>query len=312
MKRVASFFAVSLAVFSVGCKKDTPAPAVNTGDAQATALAPSVSAAPLPSAPARGSPVPSASIAATVNPENLSPYAGPTGSVEGRITVVGDPAPSLGIDFKKCPEGEKVYGKAFRDGAPLPDGSRPLADALVVITGYTGFYLPERNESKLVTVENCAITPRTIDLTFGQRLEVQNRSGDNKKLFAPAFMNHALPALMIAANGADPVKLWPVEPGYDQLVDKMTYEFMANDVYTLVQPLHTVTKLDGTYRIDNVPVGKLEVHTRLRTINRDASKPVEVRANVVSRVDLQMEYRANEGGAAALSADAGPRRVLIK
>jgi hypothetical protein len=299
---LAAFLAIPLAL---ACTRKDPA-AANAGDAQPTALAPS---AP-PSAPARGVPASSASIAAKVNPDNVPPYAGPTGSIEGRVTVIGDPAPDAKLDFSKCPEAEKVYKKVFREGAPLPDGSRPLADALIVLTGYSGFYIPEREEAKLVKIEDCAISPRTIDLTYGQRLEVQNKTSA-KKLFAPSLLNRPMPALMVAPYNADPVKLWP-EEGFTQLVDKFQHEFMVADVYTLLQPLHTVSKLDGTYRLDGIPVGKLEVHARLRSINRDVTKPVEIRANVVSRVDLQMEHRiADAGAGVSSSADAG-KRVLIK
>ena len=43
------------------------------------------------------------------------------------------------------------------------------------------------------------------------------------------------------------------------------------------------------------------------------TKPVEIRANVVTRVDLQMEHRIVDGGVnPGASSDAGRPRVLIK
>ena len=293
---------VGASLLSIGCKKTES----TTGPAGSASATPSAIASAAPPAPARGAPIPSAQIAKTVNPDGLPPYAGPTGSLEGRVTVIGDPAPPSGLDFSKCPQAEKVYAKAFREGAPLPDGSRPLADALVVVTGYSGAYVPEKEEAKSVVIEDCAFSPRTLDLTFGQRVEIANKTMG--KMFGPELSNHPLAALMLTPFNGDPVKIWPASPGFAQIRDKMGHEFLTLDVYTMLQPLHTVTKLDGTYRIDGIPIGKLEVHARLRAINNDVSKPVEIRQNVVSRVDLVMEYRSPSADAGTGSAgDAGPK-----
>ena len=49
--------------------------------------------------------------------------------------------------------------------------------------GYTGFYVPEKNDAVHLTVgANCAYPTRTIAITYGQRLEITNQS---KLLFAP-------------------------------------------------------------------------------------------------------------------------------
>ncbi|MBK6691706.1 MAG: carboxypeptidase regulatory-like domain-containing protein [Myxococcales bacterium] len=292
-------------VLSCSRKDAAPAGGANSIDAAAPAVSVASTAA---STAARGAPIPSAKIAETVNPDGLAPYAGATGSVEGRVTVIGDPAPPSGLNFTKCPEAEAVYGRVFREGAPLADGARPLADALVVITGYKGF-VAEKNEAKSIRIRGCAISPKTIDLTFGQRLEIGNDMGTGR-LFAPQLANHPLPALMVAPHKAEPVKLWPIEPGFTQLIDRFGHEFLVSDVYTLLQPLHAVSAEDGTFRIDGIPVGKVDVNARLRHINRDVIKSVEVRANVVSRVDVTMEYKSPPPKPAT-SADAGPR-IIIK
>src|SRR5689334_9986772 len=106
MRAVCTFL---LAIAALSCKSKDPAPA-NSGDGGATGVAPARTA------PAIGAPIAPELIAATVNPGKLPPYTGPTGAIEGRVTVAGDPAPATGHSFAKCPEAEKVYGKAFREG----------------------------------------------------------------------------------------------------------------------------------------------------------------------------------------------------
>ena len=79
-----------------------------------------------------------------LNPQHLPVYSGPTGSVEGTILVIGPAAPDVKIDTKQCPAALDTYGKLFREGTPAaPNGPRPLADAVVIAVGYSGYYIPE-------------------------------------------------------------------------------------------------------------------------------------------------------------------------
>ncbi|WP_394838580.1 hypothetical protein LVJ94_16920 [Pendulispora rubella] len=252
-----------------------------------------------PNEPANAMPVPSASVHAVVNPKNFPVYDGPTGSVEGTLTVTGDPAAAVqGVDFSRCPEAEAVYGKAFREGPPRADGSRPLADALVVITGYSGYIVAERRAKKAITIEHCAYSTRTLDLTFGQVLQVYNR---DPKMHAPQIADNALPALMVASPGGDPVEVYPGKPGFSVLVDKMSGPWMAADVYTFPQPLHAVTDREGHFRIDGVPsesadhhpMDALEIEVFHRSVSNGVKKPLPaVTGNTVARMDLQVENHA--------------------
>jgi hypothetical protein len=61
--------------------------------------------------------------------------------------------------------------------------------------------------------------------------------------------------------------------------------------------------MKGHYRIDGIPVGKATVSTRLAAIQQEASKPIEVRPNVVLSVDLQLTYKPKPP---APRVDAGP------
>jgi hypothetical protein len=58
-------------------------------------------------------------------------------------------------------------------------------------------------------------------------------------------------------------------------------------------PLHTVSDLDGHYRIDGVPVGKMSVRALHPTVASEAQAPVDILANVVSKVDITLEYAPN-------------------
>jgi len=262
-------------------------------------------AAPSPSVPMNVTPLPAASIAAYVNPAHLPPYTGPTGSVEGTIRVDGPPAPDAkGVDFSGCPDAARMYGKLFREGPPGADGSRPLADALGAITGYTNYYLPERKESQSLVIDDCAFAARTVAMTFGQRLEVANKTPE---LWAPILTQAPMPVLMMATSKGDPVRLYPPHPGYFTLADKEKHHWATADVYALLHPLHTVSDVVGHYRIDGVPVGKLKVSARLAALQRESSAEVDVLENVVKTVDLVLHYTP----IAPMVSDGGPKPHVI-
>lgn len=256
-------------------------------------------------APINVVPIPTASVAKAVNPQNLPAWAGPTGSVEGTITVTGDPAPSAPADFKRCPDAEAIYGHAFRDGPTKPGGgSRWLADAVVAVTGYGNFYVQEKNEAEEITIQGCGFDRRTITMTFGQRLEVKNLTKD---FWTPKLDPSQTSVMMMATPGGDPVKLYPKQAGHYHLVDH-DRKYAASDLYAFLHPLHTSSKVGGTYRIDGVPVGKVKVNTlHPRIPSSEATKDVEIKEATVTRVDLELAYKAPPDAGAPVDTSPQPR-----
>jgi hypothetical protein len=195
--------AVAAGLASAGCHpagEVAPAPDASPS-AIAVASSPATASAP-PSSTAPAFPVPRASVEAVLNPQNLPAYSGPTGSVEGTITVQGPPSPDVSVPISKCPAALDTYGKLFREGHPAtPGGPRPLADAVVVVTGYEGFALVDKSDVVKVTIgTNCAYPTRTIAVTFGQRIEVSNKT---KLLFAPVIADDDATAVMVAAPSGE-------------------------------------------------------------------------------------------------------------
>jgi hypothetical protein len=239
--------------------------------------------------------LPNASVAAVVNPMNLPSYTGPTGSVEGTVLVRGPDAPDVAnLDVHACPAALDTYGKLFRAGPRQKDGSRPLADALVIITGYSGYYLPEKNDAKRVTIRaGCGYPTRTISLTFGQRIDIAN---DSALPFAPYLEGAAHMPMMIAPpqqRGGEPAKVFPPRADYFPLRDQLQ-KYVHEDVFVLRQPLHAVTDVQGHFRIDGVPAEKLNIGARLGVLLGEAAKDVEVHPDTVESVDLVLTYAPSD------------------
>ena len=234
--------------------------------------------------------VPTAYVQKGVNPNNLPVYNGPTGSVEGIVRKYGPPAPKLGLSsatFVGCPSAEAEYGTAFRESEPDPSGKRQLFDAVVLVTGYNGFIVPEKDEAELVEIRNCGYTRRTVVMTFGQRLEVKNLTTE---FWVPELDPKSPGAMMMATPNGDAVKLYPKQPGRYHLIDH-DRKYVIDDLLVVQQPLHAVTDSNGHYRIDGIPVGKMTVSVRHPQIpDSVASSEVDIREGTVAQMDLTMTY----------------------
>lgn len=273
-----------------------PALGCHHGEAPAPVEAPDASPSSRPVEPPNALTLPAASVDAVLNPEKLPPYQGPTGGVEGTIYIKGPDAPEVpNLDFHACPAAIDTYGKLFRAGPPASNGARPLADAIVGVTGYTGYYLADTGPAVKVTINAaCGYPTTTIAMTFGQRLEIDNAS---KVAFAPRLEGVVQPAVMIAPpeqNGG-PVKLYPTHTGWFPLVDSLQ-PFVRASVFVVRQPLHAVSDVHGHYRIDGVPTGKLKVSSLLAVINSGANADIDVRPNVIEKVDMTITFEPRDGG----------------
>ncbi len=245
-----------------------------------------------------------------LNPTNLPVYAGPTGAVEGHVWVVGPPSPDVPVDASRCAGATAIYGKRFREGAERPGDAgagRALVDTVVAVTGYKGFFVPEKREAASVLIERCGYDKRTVTLTLGQRLEVKNAS---MEFWSPILEPAPNAVFMMAPPRAyEPVRLYPKRPGLFRLGDH-DRKYVHVDLYAFLHPLHTVTSTDGHYRIDGVPVGKVKVNARHPAIDDETTQEIEIRPNVIAQVDLVIRHAPRDAGAPDV--DSGVFRPVLR
>jgi hypothetical protein len=228
-------------------------------------------------------PVASAEILKEVNPEGRPAYRGPTARVRGVVRATGDEAPFTGLSIGRdaCAPAREVYQKVFREGP-----GRSLADVLVAVTEYDG-YVPPRAPTVDVSVRDCAWDRRTYAVTYGQNMSVKNLGPAEGHL--PALVGSRQTALLLALPNGDPVTLNPNKVGHFVLSDA-THEFMRADVFVLRYSTTAVTSLDGTYSIENIPVGKVKVSAFLPATGAVQEKSLDLTADQTIDLDFQLGF----------------------
>jgi hypothetical protein len=285
----AAFLSMLVLVSGVGCKakpsvQEDPAPAASVPE---NAVAPPKS------------PIPPEDVQKTINPGSLPVHAGPAGVVRGVVRVSGDPAPEdpdrlRDVREAECAGAKETYGKIFREG---PD--RTLADVLVAVTGYDGRFVPPVGDGPTVTVRRCAFDTRTVALTFGQMISVQNRGG---QAVIPELIGEKTKALLVAMPGGSPVRLHPTSVGHYALVDN-SHPFATADVFVLRFSTFDVTGRDGKFEIARVPEGEVKVSAYLPATGETVEKTVRVSASEPQEVTFEIPfelatYRPRGAGAA--------------
>ena len=251
-------------------------------------------------AAAGGVPIAASVILDTNNPGHLPPFKGKVGAIEGIVKVKGDPPldshAALPPGNPECADARALYIKNFRKN---PEGG--LADAVVGVTDYDA-YVPPSGDVRTVRIHGCAFDSRTVTLTFGQRVEIVN---SDREAYLPHLNGAKNPALMVALPGGDPVRIYPPQPGRYLLTDDIRHPWMRADVYVFKYATHTTTTVDGRYRIEGVPEGRVKISVYHPTLGRTMERFVEVPANDTAKnIDFELEYEVPR---AAPSSSNAPR-----
>lgn len=210
-----------------------------------------------------------------------SSYAGPTGTVRGRIIATGDPPPATPLtETPKCEHAKAFYGSHFRVSA-----DHGLADAVVGVTEYEG-RLPQPIQPVPAVIRNCAFDRRTYTLSKLQDIELLNRDGD---AYLPHLEGARAPSLNVAVPG-NKILLHTRGPGHYLLLDDMKHPWMYADVYVFAYTTHTVTDADGQYTIAGIPAGHAKLSVVHPSIGRTIDKQIDIKAGETLTVDIEMPY----------------------
>jgi hypothetical protein len=288
--------AVALAASGCRCSdKSGPRPGASASAAPSASVAlPAPVASGFPDAPY---------VSSIVNPDSAPAYAGPSGTVVGRVVVTGDPPLELPDVLKQippeCSAAKATYGRLFREGP-----ARELADVLVAVTGYKG-YVPERDAAQRLEAKGCSFGTRTMALTFGQRIEVVSKDAES---YVPELLGErGQPQLVATPGGKAVATLYPTKVGRFALIDNLKL-FMTSEVLVLKYATHDVTGLDGRFAIGDVPAGPVVVSAIHPAMGPVPGRPVVVEPGKPTE-EIVFEFRFDKAEYEARRADAGAPRA---
>jgi hypothetical protein len=285
-RRVGASVFLSLALFGCSKRSDAPVGAASvSGSPAVSAAAPIKPPRALPAPVASGVPIDPSIVSDAVNPFSKAAYAGPTGVVEGRIVSTGDAPfeqPEIAAQIpEKCKGARPFYAKLFREGP-----GRTLADVLVAVTGY-GEYVPARAPAQRFVAKGCAFETRTIALTFGQKLEVV--SGDNEAYVTDLIGERGQAQIVATPGGVVPSTHYPTKVGRFVLIDNLRL-FMTAEVLVLKYATVDVTGIDGRYRIEGLPPGKVRLSAVLPATGGTVEREISVEGGKTLTLDLQIPF----------------------
>jgi plastocyanin len=177
---------------------------------------------------------------------------GATGTIKGVANFAGK-GPEMKVPTKRK-EAELCKDKEVKYNAVLVNNGK-LQDVLVRVMDVKGkFEAPK--EKAVLDQKDCMYTPRIQAVMEGQEIDVKNGDATlhnvHAKKGAESLFNQAQPKGSPAIT-----KEWD-----DSAVIKFTcdvHPWMRAFVVVHDNPFHAVTKDDGSFTIDKVPVGKYEV-----------------------------------------------------
>lgn len=280
-------FIFLMVLVPMACRSETKnAPSSNSNALSKSNSSSAVSITTPVQVPEERFPISDSELTKLVNPYGAQEYQGSTGSVEGTIKVTGDPSPIR--EFMKlppeCEPAKAVHAPLYRKG---PQGE--LADAFVTITEVNGFVRPHRND-RVISIRNCSIEPRVIDLSIGQRLLVNN---EDTMPFIPQVPDKKAIA-RVAIKGQSPVPLFLTTIGMYELSWLAALPgsgIPSVRVYVSRNALHAVTDRNGSFRITGVPIGKAKIIVSHAGMN-DVEQVFEIKEKEVNQVQLTLTYQA--------------------
>jgi hypothetical protein len=159
------------------------------------------------------------------------------------------------------------------------DAARGLAGMVVTASDFHR-YRPAKPAARRVRIEGCALRPRTIAMTQGDRLVIENLDAFAfAPLFGPAYEAKPLPRGQRVFLRTYPGTIEPLSCSSDAPCGRA-------DVYVLRHPVHAVSGANGAYRIENVPAGELVRLTALHPLFEDVDAQVWLDPGQKLRVDL--------------------------
>ena len=219
------------------------------------------------------------------------------GSIQGKVTLTGKmPYPRIyhlvlfpNIDMCAEVDTDDEMNRVLEDFKVSPDGG--LKDVVVTLE-HVDAGKPFNKEPINITAENCKFLPDVNVIRQGESFKIDNidavmhNSQVYQKERGKILLNIPIPAEEVSDGKITFKKKFKIM----QMICGM-HEFMQTWGYRVQNPYYAQTKIDGNFKIDNIPPGEYKVTAWHYLIKRKSQK-VKIAAG--ETLDLNFEFDADK------------------
>ena len=219
------------------------------------------------------------------------------GSIQGKVTLTGKmPYPRIyhlilfpNIDMCAEVDTDDEMNRVLEDFKVSPDGG--LKDVVVTLE-HVDAGKPFNKEPINITAENCKFLPDVNVIRQGESFKIDNidavmhNSQVYQKERGKILLNIPIPAEEVSDGKITFKKKFKIM----QMICGM-HEFMQTWGYRVQNPYYAQTKIDGNFKIDNIPPGEYKVTAWHYLIKRQSQK-VKIAAG--ETFDLNFEFDADK------------------
>jgi len=219
------------------------------------------------------------------------------GTIQGKVTLIGEmPYPRIyhlvlfpNIDMCAEIDTDDEMNRVLEDFKVSPDGG--LKDVVVTIK-HVDAGKPFNKEPINITAENCKFLPDVNVIRQGESFNIDNidavmhNSQVYQKERGKILLNIPIPAEEVSDGKITFKKKYKIM----QMICGM-HEFMQTWGYRVQNPYYAQTKIDGNFKIDNIPPGEYKVTAWHYLIKRQSQK-VKIAAG--ETFDLNFEFDADK------------------
>ena len=219
------------------------------------------------------------------------------GTIQGKVTLIGEmPYPRIyhlilfpNIDMCAEIDTDDEMNRVLEDFKVSPDGG--LKDVVVTIK-HVDAGKPFNKEPINITAENCKFLPDVNVIRQGESFKIDNidavmhNSQVYQKERGKILLNIPIPAEEVSDGKITFKKKYKIM----QMICGM-HEFMQTWGYRVQNPYYAQTKIDGNFKIDNIPPGEYKVTAWHYLIKRQSQK---VKIATGETFDLNFEFDADK------------------
>ena len=219
------------------------------------------------------------------------------GSIQGKVTLTGKmPYPKIyhlvlfpNIDMCAEVDTDDEMNRVLEDFKVSPDGG--LKDVVVTLE-HVDAGKPFNKEPINITAENCKFLPDVNVIRQGESFKIDNMDAvmHNSQVYqkerGKILLNIPIPAEEVSDGKITFKKKFKIM----QMICGM-HEFMQTWGYRVQNPYYAQTKIDGNFKIDNIPPGEYKVTAWHYLIKRKSQK-VKIAAGEI--LDLNFEFDADK------------------